>query len=113
MTFFFLALSLQIISTIRSELVKKVVLDYNPQLHHDVGPYPIVTHVTTEKDGVSREHCYSIVIVILDTDECTKDKAHPDWYHNCDDSTICVNTEGGYYCACKGMNKCTFFFLYV
>jgi hypothetical protein len=96
-------INIQIISTIRSELVKRVVLDYNPQLHHEVGPYPMVTHVTTtSKDGVNHEHCYEIWITILDTNECDE-KEHPEWRHQCDESTTCVNTEGGYYCACAGI----------
>jgi hypothetical protein len=101
--YLFIYKKIQIISTIRSELVKRVVLDYNPQLHHEVGPYPMVTHVTTtSKDGVNHEHCYEIWITILDTNECDE-KEHPEWRHQCDESTTCVNTEGGYYCACAGI----------
>jgi hypothetical protein len=95
-----LKVAYQIISTIKAELVKKLVLDYNPQLHRDVGPYSMTAHVTTFKDGKSHEHCYEIWIRILDTDECTHEE-HAEYRHQCDESTTCVNTEGSYYCACN------------
>jgi hypothetical protein len=92
----------QIISGYKVEFVKKVTLDYNPQVKSEVGPYPMITTVSTVKDGVTEEQCYEIIITVHDTDECTYTGSDLAWLHACDASTDCVNTEGSYYCACKG-----------
>jgi len=94
-------LLLQIISTYNVQFVKKVMLDYNPQVKKEVGPYAMRTSVTTVKDGKMADKCYEIIITVKDTDECTYSGRNPEWMHKCDASTTCVNTQGSYYCACK------------
>jgi hypothetical protein len=96
----FVKVVFKIMSGLKPDPIKKVQLDYNPILHHLVGPYEMrstVSHLS--KDGSLLHNCYSIIINIHDTNECTH-KGSKDWMHNCDASTQCVNTVGGYYCAC-------------
>ena len=96
----FVKVVFKIMSELKPDPIKKVQLDYNPILHHLVGEYTMkstVTHMT--KSGSTVDHCYDIVITIHDTDECTH-KGSPDWRHTCHSSTECMNTPGGYYCAC-------------
>mgnify|MGYP005693949667 CR=1 FL=1 len=81
--------------------MKKVTLDYNPQVKSDVGPYPMRTTVATLKDGRHEEKCYDIIIQVFDTDECSS-TAPPEWAHQCDASARCVNTKGSYKCECDG-----------
>lgn len=96
----FVKVVFKIISSYRPEdVVKKVTLDYNPNLKSEVGRYPILSTVTIMQDGLMKERCYEIVIDIQDTDECTLSYGHA-WAHKCDASTVCVNTVGSYYCAC-------------
>jgi len=97
----FVKVVFKIISGYNGQYVKKVTLDYSPQVRTEVGPYPMLTSVTTVKDGALVEQCFEIIITVLDTNECTYQGRNPDWMHTCDPSTECVNTEGSYYCACK------------
>jgi len=99
----FVKVVFKIISGYNGQYVKKVTLDYSPQVRTEVGPYPMLTSVTTVKDGVLVEQCYEIIITVLDTNECTYQGHNPDWMHTCDASTSCVNTQGSYYCACAGL----------
>jgi len=97
--------------------IKKVQLDYNPILPHLVGRYSMrstVSHLRT--DGSIEDSCYDIVIQIHDTDECLYAGGNPEWTHECDPSSQCVNTKGGYICGCRdgdfalpgsGNGKCT------
>lgn len=100
----FVKVVFKIISGYNGQYVKKVTLDYSPHVRTEVGPYPMLTSVTTVKDGVLVEQCYEIIITVLDTNECTYQGQNPDWTHTCDASTSCVNTQGSYYCACKGLS---------
>ena len=81
--------------------MKKVTLDYNPQIKSEVGPYPMRTTVVTLKDDRLEEKCYDIIIQVLDTNECEHSDSI-EWAHQCDASSKCVNTEGSYFCACGG-----------
>jgi hypothetical protein len=98
----FVKVVFKIISGYNGQYVKKVTLDYSPQVRTEVGPYPMLTSVTTVKDGALVEQCFEIIITVLDTNECTYSGRNLDWMHTCDASTACVNTEGSYYCGCKG-----------
>ena len=43
------------------------------------------------------------MINIKDTDECSHN-VHPEWTAACHHSTMCINTNGSYYCACTANN---------
>jgi hypothetical protein len=88
-----------IMSKLKPDPIKKVQLDYNPILHHLVGPYKMRSTVSHETPKGIVVNCFDIVIQIHDTNECEY-HGNPEWEDHCDPSTTCVNTEGGYYCAC-------------
>ena len=85
-------------------------------LHGRVGEHIIETTVTrltssnssipktgdAKVDEFGREvtsRCFHVPFTILDTDECSLPKNHP-MRHSCPASSICVNTNGSYDCAC-------------
>mmetsp|Transcript_15400 Transcript_15400/g.31657 ORF Transcript_15400/g.31657 Transcript_15400/m.31657 type:complete len:631 (+) Transcript_15400:59-1951(+) len=97
----FLKIVYQMMSMRRTDPVKKVTLEFNPILHHLVGAYSMRSTVQhAAADGTVSDTCYDITVQIHDTDECTHEGSS-DWMHSCHDSTACVNTEGGYFCACS------------
>jgi len=86
------------------------------ELHGRVGEHIIETTVTrltgsnssipktgdVRVDEFGREvtsRCFHVPFTILDTDECSLPKNHP-MRHSCSSSSICVNTNGSYDCAC-------------
>lgn len=96
----FVKVVFKIISDLKSDPIKKVLLDYNPILHHLVEEVPMrsmITHVS--KSGQIVDKCYNIFIQIHDTNECTF-KGRKEWTHDCHSSAHCVNTIGSYYCTC-------------
>lgn len=86
------------------------------ELHGRVGEHIIETTVTRltgsnssiPKPGDARvddfgravtSRCFHVPFTILDTDECSLPKNHP-MRHSCSPSSVCVNTNGSYDCAC-------------
>jgi len=110
----FLRVVFHIMSQRSDDPIKKVQVDFNPILHHITGPYKMRATVSHQKGDAVVDSCYDLVIQIHDTDECAQEGGK-EWHHTCDASTTCVNTQGGYYCACpenswavqgSGNNKC-------
>jgi len=67
-------------------------------VHHAVGSYSIVADVKIV--GEIAKRCYTTLIRIMDTNECDE-RLSQEWRHACDDSSTCVNTDGGYECVCS------------
>ena len=63
-------------------------------LHHRIGRHTVTADVVSRTGAA----CYEIDVDVGDTDECSVRVAG--WAHTCDSSAACVNTEGGYECAC-------------
>lgn len=62
------------------------------------------TTTTTTVSGDIATQCYHIPFTITDTNECLLPPGHV-MYHQCDESTICVNTIGSYECVCPTIRK--------
>ncbi len=51
------------------------------------------------EDGTRDSTCVEMAFDILDVDECQLPRTNM-WHHHCHPSTICINTNGSYECAC-------------
>ena len=67
-------------------------------IHHTIGSYSIVADVKIVGEAAKR--CYTTLIRVMDTNECDE-RLSQEWRHACDDSSTCVNTDGGYECVCS------------
>ena len=67
-------------------------------IHHAIGSYSIVADVKIVGEAAKR--CYTTLIRVTDTNECDE-RLSQEWRHACDDSSTCVNTDGGYECVCS------------
>ena len=61
--------------------------------------------VSVDSDGREvTSQCFHVPFTILDTNECTLPNNHP-MQHQCQSSSLCVNTIGSYECVCPRTNK--------
>ena len=66
-------------------------------VYHAIGSYSITANVKI--GGETARRCYTTLIRVTDTNECDK-RVPSKWQHACDESSVCVNENGSYACAC-------------
>eukprot|EP01084_Bolivina_argentea_P177041 306234_1 len=88
------------LNTVLQDVVKVELTYSGDSIHSKVGRHTVTGLVQRlREDGTRDSTCVKMAFDILDVDECQLPHSNK-WHHHCHPSTVCINTNGSYECAC-------------